>query len=125
MRRRDGQPVWVEGGGATAIRLKRVDLAASNQGSAYDEAWLQGLLHQNPAILPIDQIEPGFGSPVAVCRELPLEFGAGRSGALDNFMVTREGRLVLVEAKLWRNPEARRSVVAQAMEYSAAVFRLS
>jgi hypothetical protein len=32
---------------------------------------------------------------------------------------------VLVEAKLWRNPEARRSAVAQAMEYAAAVFRMT
>jgi hypothetical protein len=33
--------------------------------------------------------------------------------------------LVLVEAKLWRNPDARRTVVAQALDYAAAVFRMS
>jgi hypothetical protein len=62
---------------------------------------------------------------VSICRELPLRFGVGRTGALDNLMITSMGGLVLVEAKLWRDPEARRSVVAQAMEYAAAVFRMN
>jgi hypothetical protein len=62
---------------------------------------------------------------IPVCRELPLEFGFGRTGALDNLFLTRSGGLMLVEAKLWRNPEARRSVIAQAMEYAASLFRLS
>jgi hypothetical protein len=60
-----------------------------------------------------------------MCRELPLEFGFGRTGALDNFFVTPSGGLMLVEAKLWRNPKARRVVVAQAMEYAGSMFRLS
>ena len=59
-----------------------------------------------------------------MCRELPLSFGGVRSGSLDNLFVTRDGKLVLVEAKLWRNPEARRKVVAQALEYAAAVFKM-
>ncbi|MGH9627557.1 MAG: hypothetical protein ACRD7E_04320, partial [Bryobacteraceae bacterium] len=44
--------------------------------------------------------------------------------ALDNLFVTRDGKLVLVETKLWRNPEARRTVIAQTMEYASAVFRM-
>ncbi|MFZ1679440.1 MAG: hypothetical protein WAT70_00350 [Rhizobiaceae bacterium] len=51
-------------------------------------------------------------------------FGAGRGGSLDNVFITSNGGLVLVEAKLWRNPQARREVIAQAMEYAAAVFRM-
>jgi hypothetical protein len=124
MRRRDGVPLWINESTSEAIALRRADLRASNV-EGYDEAWLQRLLHQNPDILPVEQIEPGFGRPVALCRELPLTFGAGRAGALDNLFVTSEGGLLLVEAKLWRNPEARRTVVAQAMDYAAAVFRLN
>ena len=52
-------------------------------------------------------------------------FWGGRSGALDNFYLTTTGGIALIEAKLWRNPEARRSAVAQAMEYAGAIFRLS
>lgn len=120
MARQDGTPVWISGTGG-AERLPRVELDGSG---GYDEAWLQELLFHNPDILPIDRIEPGFNPPISVCRELPLQFGAGRSGALDNVFVTSEGGLVLVEAKLWRNPQARREVVAQAMDYAAAIFRL-
>lgn len=36
-----------------------------------------------------------------------------------------DGGLVIVEAKPWRNPDARRSAVAQAMEYASALFRMS
>ena len=51
--------------------------------------------------------------------------GAGKTGSLDNFFITRNGNLALVEAKLWRNPEARRVAIAQALDYASAVFRMS
>jgi len=51
-------------------------------------------------------------------------FGAGRGGSLDNVFITDTGGLLLIEAKLWRNPQARREVIAQAMEYAGAVFRM-
>lgn len=122
MRRRDGSPLWIADAQQPAIPLRRVDLGAS---SGYDEKWLQELLHSHPEVFPIGQIEPAFGDLISLCRELPLSFGGGRSGALDNLFVTRDGKLVLVEAKLWRNSEARREVVAQALEYAAAVFQMN
>ncbi len=60
---------------------------------------------------------------IPLCCELPVLLG-GRTGALDNLLVTRDGGLVLVEAKLSRNPDARRSAVAQLLECAAAVFRM-
>jgi hypothetical protein len=107
MRRRDGSPLWIADAQQPAIALHRADLGAKSV-SGYDEAWLQALLHSHPEVFPIGQIEPGYGDLIPLCRELPLSFGGGRSGALDNLFVTRDGKLVLVEAKLWRNPEARR-----------------
>ncbi len=50
----------------------------------------------------MDQIEPGIGPLVPVCMELPLHVGS-----VDNLFITPEGHLVVVEVKLWRNPEAR------------------
>jgi hypothetical protein len=123
IRRRDGRPLWLEQG-SKAEALTRVDLG-STSASGYDEDWLQGLLHGQPSVFPIEQIETGFGDLIPLCRELPLMFGAGRSGSLDNVFVTSTGGIVLVEAKLWRNPQARREVVAQAMEYAGAVFRMN
>ena len=55
---------------------------------------------------PAADIDPIFVGAVAVCREMQL--GNGR---VDNFLVTPSGLPVLVECKLWRNPEARREVV--------------
>lgn len=121
-RRRDGRPIWLDESGA-ARPLRRVDLG-STATSRYDENWLQSLLHSQPTIFPIEQIETGFGDLIPLCRELPLMFGAGRSGSLDNVFITSSGGLVLIEAKLWRNPQARREVIAQAMEYAGAVFRM-
>lgn len=124
MRRRDGSPIWVGDAQQPAVALPRTDLGGKSVPGQYDEAWLQALLHCHPAIFPIGQIEPDYGDLIPLCQELPLVLGGGRSGALDNLFVTRDGKLVLVEAKLWRNPEARRAVVAQAMEYASAVFRM-
>src|SRR5947209_10160415 len=95
MGRRDGTPLWVED--TKTEVLHRADLGASGEGGAYDEAWLQRLLYENPTIPPIEQIEPGFGKLVSLCRELMLTFGNGRTGNLDNLFVTPQGRLVLVE----------------------------
>lgn len=122
MRRRDGTPLWITEVNSVEA-LRRIELR-TGAGQTYDEAWLQNLLHRCPEVLPIEQIETGFGRLIPLCRELPLTFGAGKSGALDNIFVTPEGGLLLLEAKLWRNPESRRAVVAQAMEYAAAVFRM-
>lgn len=124
MRRRDGSPLWIGPESRTGVTLSRTDLGATTT-SSYNEAWLQELLLQHPQAIPIEQIEPGFGDLISVCRELPLSLGGGRQGALDNFYITSEGNIALVEAKLWRNPESRRSVIAQAMEYAAAVFKMN
>lgn len=124
MARRDGSPVWIGPDGDLMRPLVRADLQRRGE-KGYDEAWLQDLLHRHPDLFPLSQIDGGLGRAVSACRELLLSFGAGRSGALDNLFVTTTGALVIIETKLWRNPEARRAVVAQALEYASAIFRMS
>ena len=82
------------------------------------ERWLQEQIHRHPTCLPMDQIEPGIGRLIPVCMELPLSVGP-----VDNLLLTPEGNLVMVEVKLWSNPEARRKVVAQALDYATALFQ--
>jgi hypothetical protein len=123
MRRRDGSPVWLADD-QPAMVLDRADLDQKSVAWSYSEAWLQTLLFENPTVFPLEQIEPGFGDLVPLCCELPVALGGNQIGYLDNLFVTQNGGLVLVEVKLWRNPEARRAAVAQAMEYAAAVFRM-
>jgi hypothetical protein len=69
MRRRDGQAQWI-GSDGQAHALRRADLSGKSDG-AFSEEWLQELLHANPGVFPIEQIEPGFGELVSLCRELP------------------------------------------------------
>jgi hypothetical protein len=96
-----------DAGGAPAAGVER-----------YDEAWLQDLLYRHPGLMLL--CEPGADQSIVapLCRELAIPRPGGNV-FLDILGVTRSGRLVLVECKLWRNPQARREVVAQILEYAA------
>jgi hypothetical protein len=82
----------------------------------HEEGWLQKLIFRFPQILPVHEIEPGFSPIVPVCLELPTP-----AGTVDNLYITESGDLVIAECKLWRNPEARREVVAQVIDYAHAM----
>lgn len=110
-----GTPVMVGKRGAS--QLEQISLT---QSELYDERWLQELIFKNPSLLPMDQIEPGLAGLIPICMELPL-----RCGYLDNLFLTPDGDVVIVEVKLWRNPEMRRAVLAQALDYASALFSIS
>lgn len=105
--------------GATPIHVSGETSRRLFPAPKRSERWLQELIHRHPTCLPMDQIEPGIGRLVPVCMELPLHVGS-----VDNLLITPEGNLVMVEVKLWGNPEARRQVVAQTLEYATALFNL-
>ena len=77
------------------------------------EASLQELLFRFPQALPLAAIDQAYAGAVPVCRELSLP-----AGALDALYVNRLGRLTLAEFKLWRNPQARREVIGQILDYA-------
>jgi hypothetical protein len=111
-----GRTLYIGGleAGASATPLVRVRLSKkASESTAYDEAWLQRLIMNHPSLLPIDQIEPAFANLVPICIELQTP-----SGFVDNLFVTPSGNLALVECKLWRNPEARREVIGQIIDYA-------
>ncbi|MDF2457771.1 MAG: hypothetical protein K0S79_187 [Nitrospira sp.] len=105
------RPVLV-GPGAQAKLLERIPLSGINELS-FDERTLQNLLFDFPEAIPIRDIDPHLGPLIPICTE--LETGAGPA---DILFVTPTGQVVLVETKLWRNPEARREVVAQILDYA-------
>jgi hypothetical protein len=116
MSRQHATPILL--GGRDAVALSRLTL-----GSGVDqisEAELQSLIQEYPTCLPIAEIDPLFCDPVAICTELSTP-----AGAIDNFMVTASGLPVLVECKLWRNPEGRREVVGQILDYAKELTRWS
>jgi hypothetical protein len=112
----DGAPLPVSI--TAAVSTSPPSWSRATDVARYDERWLQETLFQHPELIPLDRMEPGAGAVVPLCREFSLPREAG-AVFLDLLGVSRAGRLVLVECKLWRNPQARREVVAQILEYAA------
>jgi hypothetical protein len=112
-----GEFFLLERAGQAPLRASRLSLGET---AGRDEAWLQAMLFENPDLLPIADLDPSFGPLIPLCRELRTE-----SGRVDNLYADRFGRLTLVECKLWRNPEARREVVAQVLDYARTLRRWS
>ena len=101
-------PVLVRDGEATPLRRVPFD------ERTFDELALQDLLFAHHALIPAGEIEPLFAGLRPLARELPVG-----GGFLDLIFMNGDGYLTLVETKLWRNPEARRTVVAQIIDYAS------
>jgi hypothetical protein len=102
------------------VVLERVPLSGAESRDEYSEQWLQDLLYRFPQALPIAEIDDGFANLIPVCTEMITP-----AGAVDVVYVTPNGRPVIVEAKLWRNPEARRKVIGQILDYAKELSRWS
>ncbi len=111
-----GTFVLLEDDGAVE-RGKRITLG---EAPGKDEAWLRDTLFDHPEIIPVADIDPTFGELVPLCTELRTE-----AGPVDAVFINEHGRLTIVECKLWNNPEARRKVVAQALDYVSAISKWS
>jgi hypothetical protein len=81
-----------------------------------NEGTLQELLSVYPNLIPIDEIEPALGPLIFLGKEVPTN-----AGPLDLLYTSPNGHLTLVETKLWRNPEARRKVVGQLIDYAKEI----
>jgi hypothetical protein len=87
-------------------------------GVGFKEKWLQEAIAKDPEIV------------LAACRAGGLidkdekwafwkrEFSVKDVGTIDVLLVSESGRIAIVETKLAYNPEARRTVVAQLLEYA-------
>jgi hypothetical protein len=93
---------------------------ALGETAGKNEAWLRDTLLEHPEILPVRDVDPSFGPLIPLCKELRTE-----AGPLDIAYINKFGQLTFVECKLWRNPEARRKVVAQILDYVRAISRWS
>jgi len=109
--RRYCDPLVVTDDGATH-KLTRVPF----DERTVQEGWLQDLLERHPELLPVEDIEPAFAPLIPIGREVSTP-----AGSIDNLFINPDGYVTLVETKLWRNPEARRQVVAQILDYAKEV----
>lgn len=78
------------------------------------EDHLQALIDEFPELLP------GVSPESYVCREFSTD-----SGPIDNLIINaKDGALTLVECKLAKNPEVRRKILGQIIDYAASLSRL-
>ncbi|MDW8273809.1 MAG: hypothetical protein RMJ53_06240 [Chitinophagales bacterium] len=112
--RRNGQPILIRDDKSSG--LERIPLDAKT----FNEDWIQKLIHNNPDILPINEIDTGFTPAISIGREISTT-----AGYIDNLFISPDGYLTIVETKLWRNPEARREVVGQILDYAKELNKWS
>lgn len=85
-----------------------------------NEAWLRDMMFNHPDLLPVEDIDQAFGPLIPLCTEFQID-----TGRVDALFINESGRLTILECKLWKNPEARREVVAQAIDYVKELSRWS
>src|SRR5690606_6414770 len=112
--RRNGQPILIRDDKSNG--LERIPL----DEKAFNEDWIQKLIHNNTDILPINEIDTGFTPAISIGREISTT-----AGYIDNLFISPDGYLTIVETKLWRNPEARREVVGQILDYAKELNKWS
>lgn len=66
MPRQHSTPVLISASGEVA-RLMPRPLSAGPDAITEDE--IKGLIHRNPSLLPIAEIDPIFADPVPICRD--------------------------------------------------------
>jgi hypothetical protein len=91
------------------MALKRLPRAHSR----FDEHYIQELLVRNPELLPVEALREDAGHLLCIGREVKCA-----AGAIDNLYLSTGGYPVVVETKLWRNPQARREVLSQVLDYT-------
>ena len=101
-----------DGGAEAVTRLPRVH-------DVFNEKFLQDLLADHSALLPVERLRSDVGDLLCIGREVSIQ----GSGAIDNLFLSTGGYVVVAETKLWRNPQARREVVSQVLDYVKDVVK--
>ncbi len=85
-----------------------------------DEDTLQRLIRDHPEVLPFDDLGDDVPPLLVVGRETALA-----TGYADVVAVDPDGLVTIIEAKLDRNPEVKRKVVAQVLGYAASLWGIN
>jgi hypothetical protein len=101
----------------TGILYRKGDgqwISPSDSGYASEDQ-LQAMISEFPELLP------GVSPDSFVCREFNTD-----SGPIDNVIInSKDGSITLVECKLAKNPEVRRKIIGQIIDYAASISKLS
>jgi hypothetical protein len=82
-----------------------------------NEAELQKLLSESPELIPSEDLRDGSKDLVAVVREFSVSIGS-----IDLLAFSEDGDIAIIECKLADNPEVKRKVIGQVLEYGAAIW---
>ena len=96
------------------VVLQDQGISPLSEEAYLDESGLQRLLEEHPELIALDDVDPTASPLLPIGREVLL---AGQS--LDLLFLDLAGRPTGVETKLRRNPQVRREVVGQVLEYGA------
>jgi len=81
-----------------------------------EEADLQEILFEDPNIIPIEDL---FDAGLAPIKLMLKEVGLPGAGSTDLVGIDAKGNIYVIETKLAKNPEAKRQVIGQILEYAA------
>ncbi len=98
--------------------LKSYSLTTARQ-VGFREDWLQDAISKNPELVLAACSEAGLIGEEEQWRFWAKEVSVPDcTGSIDLLLISDSGRVGIVETKLFYNPEARRAVVAQILEYA-------
>jgi hypothetical protein len=86
-----------------------------------DEAFLRDRVSEEPSLIPAAEIGLNPDASVVTLREVGLP-GAGSS---DVILINSFGDITVVECKLATNPERKRAVIGQVLDYASSLARLT
>lgn len=113
MAEREGERIYVrnDAGGLVSLKEQRFD----------EEGELQKLLAEHPELLEGTQIRPDDPRRWILIKR---EQGIADRWSLDHLVIDQDATPTLVEVKLGANPDARRKVVGQMLDYAAHAHTL-
>ena len=77
----------------------------SPRSKVINESFIQELIYKEPSLLPVNEINPEYTRLIPLGKEISVP-----SGSIDVFYTTPCGILCIAETKLYRNPDAHRTV---------------
>jgi hypothetical protein len=86
-----------------------------------DEAFLRDRIWDEPALIPMSEMGLPTEATIVPIKETSLP-GAGSS---DVILIDSHGNIVIVECKLATNPEKKRTVIGQVLDYASSLANLS
>lgn len=90
-----------------------------DSASYADERELQTLLLASPDLIPIHEMRDGASQLAVGVREFNLSIGY-----VDMLAFSAKGDIAIIECKMANNPEIKRKVIGQVLEYGAALWKM-